>query len=75
MDVGALRKVLKRYGHWRRLEDHVSMLSETQGAPVGRALTPEEQKRLFEGLRRRPRRQHLDARGRGEARAAEGRRP
>lgn len=30
MDVGALRKVLKRYGHWRRLQDHVSMLSETE---------------------------------------------
>jgi len=30
MDVGALRKVLKRYGHWRRLQDHVSMLSRRQ---------------------------------------------
>jgi hypothetical protein len=44
MDVGALRKVLKRYGHWRRLQDHVTMLSEAEGAPIGRALTPEEQK-------------------------------
>jgi hypothetical protein len=43
MDVGALRKVLKRYGHWRRLQDDVSMLSETEGPPVGRALMPEEQ--------------------------------
>jgi hypothetical protein len=33
MDVGALRKVLKRYGHWRLLQDHVRMLSETGGAP------------------------------------------
>jgi hypothetical protein len=48
MDVGALRKVLKRYGHWRRQQDHVTMLSEAGGAPIGRALTPEEQKRLFE---------------------------
>jgi hypothetical protein len=48
MDVGALRKVLKRYGHWRRLQDHVAMLSEAGGAPIGRALTPEEQKRLLE---------------------------
>ena len=22
---GALRKVLKRYGHWRRLQDHVTI--------------------------------------------------
>ena len=36
MDVGALRKVLKRYGHWRRLQDHVTMLSEAEGAPIGR---------------------------------------
>ena len=27
IDVGTLRKVLKRYGHWRRLQDHVTMLS------------------------------------------------
>jgi integrase len=46
MDVGVLRQVLKRFGHWRRLEDHVQMLSEATGK-VGRALTPEEQKRLF----------------------------
>jgi hypothetical protein len=26
-NVGALRKVLKRYGHWRRLQDHVTMLA------------------------------------------------
>lgn len=59
MDVGALRKVLKRYGHWRRLEDHVSMLSETQGAPVGRALTPEEQNRLFEAAASNPEWEHV----------------
>ena len=41
MDVGTLRKVLKRYGHWRRLQDHVTMLSEAEGAPIGRALTNE----------------------------------
>lgn len=39
MDVGTLRKVLKRYGHWRRLRDHVTMLSEAEGVPIGRALT------------------------------------
>ena len=35
-DVGALRKVLKRYGHWRRLQDHVTMLSEAEGEPIAR---------------------------------------
>jgi integrase len=54
MDVGALRKVLKRYGHWRRLQDHVTMLSEAEGPPIGRALTPEEQKRLFEAAAGNP---------------------
>jgi integrase len=54
MDVGALRKVLKRYGHWRRLQDHVAMLSEAEGPPIGRALTPEEQKRLFEAAAGNP---------------------
>lgn len=48
MDVGALRQVLKRFKQWRRLEGDVKMLTEAGGAPVGRALTPEERKRLFE---------------------------
>ena len=40
MDVGTLRQVLKRYGHWRRLQDHVTMLSEADGAPsAGRSRT------------------------------------
>ena len=39
MDGGTLRKVLKRYGHWRRLRDHVTMLSEAERVPIGRALT------------------------------------
>lgn len=39
MDVGALRKVLKPYGHWRRLQEHVMILSEAQGRAIGRALT------------------------------------
>ena len=53
-DVGALRKVLKRYGHWRRLQDHVTMLSEAEGEPIGRTLTPEEQKRLLETAAKNP---------------------
>jgi hypothetical protein len=48
MDVGALRQVLRRFKQWRRLEDDVKMLTEAGGAPVGRALTVDEQKRLFE---------------------------
>jgi integrase len=48
MDVGALRQVLKRFKQWRRLEDDVKMLTESGGAPIGRALTPGEQVRLFE---------------------------
>jgi integrase len=48
MDIGALRQVLRRYRHWRRLEDDVVMLTESGGAPIGRVLTSEEQKRLFE---------------------------
>ena len=51
MDVGALRQVLRRFKQWRRLEDDVKMLTEAGGAPVGRALTPAEQKRLFRAAR------------------------
>jgi integrase len=47
MDVGALRRVLKRFRHWRRLEDDVKMLTESGGAPIGRVLGEEEQERLF----------------------------
>lgn len=32
IEVGALPDVLKRYGHWRRLQDYVTMLSEAGGA-------------------------------------------
>jgi integrase len=59
MDVGALRKVLKRSGHWRRLQDHVTMLSEAEGPPIGRALTPEEQKRLFDTAASNPEWEHV----------------
>ena len=86
MDVGALRQVLRRFKQWRRLEDDVKMLTEAGGAPVGRALTPEEQKRLFEAaasnpewehvlLRGRSGREHLNARSGGEARATTEHRP
>jgi integrase len=47
MDIGALRRVLKQCGHWRRLQDQVQSLPENQ-VPIGRALTLEEQQRLFD---------------------------
>jgi len=85
MDVGALRQVLKRFKQWRRLEDDVKMLTEAGGVPVGRALTPEEQKRLFEAAASNPEWAHVycaavlaantDAPRRGKARAAPGCRP
>jgi integrase len=59
MDVGALRQVLRRFKQWRRLEDDVKMLTEAGGAPVGRALTPAEQKRLFEAAANNPEREHV----------------
>jgi integrase len=39
--------VLKQCGHWRRLQDQVQSLPENQ-VPIGRALTLEEQQRLFD---------------------------
>jgi len=46
MDVGVLSRVLKSCGRWRALAEHVRNLPERQH-PVGRALTAEEQTRLF----------------------------
>lgn len=59
MDVGALRQVLRRFKQWRRLEDEVKMLTEAGGAPVGRALAPDEQKRLFEAAASNPEWEHV----------------
>ena len=47
MDVGVLSRVLKFCGRWRALADHVRNLPERQ-RPIGRALTPEERRRLFD---------------------------
>ena len=47
MDVGVLSRVLTFCGRWRALADHIKNLPERQ-RPVGRALTPEERKRLFD---------------------------
>jgi hypothetical protein len=46
MDVGVLSRVLKSCGRWRALADHVRNLPGRQ-LPVSRALTAEEQTRLF----------------------------
>ena len=59
MDVGALRQVLRRFKQWRRLEDDVKMLTEAGGVPVGRALTVEEQKRLFKSAASNPEWEHV----------------
>jgi len=47
MDVGVLSRVLKFCGRWRALADHVKNLPERQ-RPIGRALTGEERRRLFD---------------------------
>jgi hypothetical protein len=83
MDVGALRKVLKPYGHWRRLQDHVTMLGKAERAPIGRGSRPRNRSgcsRPLPGirvearlLRGGPRCEHVDARRRGEACPAQGR--
>jgi hypothetical protein len=78
----ALRHVLKRLKQWRRLEDDVKMLTESGGEPIGRVLTSDEQEHLFKTAEsnaewstctapRSSRREHLDARRRSEARAAQ----
>ena len=58
MDVGALRRVLKQSGHWRMLQDRVQNLPENQ-QPIGRALTPEEQARLFRAASSKPDWEHI----------------
>jgi hypothetical protein len=58
MDVGVLSRVLKFCGRWRALGDHVHNLPERQ-RPVGRALTPEERRRLFESAASNPEWEHV----------------
>lgn len=59
MDVGVLRKVLKRFKQWRRLEDDVKMLTESGGEPIGRVLALEEQERLFKTAEANPEWEHV----------------
>ena len=58
MDVGVLSRVLKSCGRWRALAEHVHNLPERQH-PVGRALTPEERKRLFDAAASNPEWEHV----------------
>jgi integrase len=59
MDVGALRQVLRRFKQWRRLQDDVKMLTEAGGAPIGRALSSDEQRRLFDTAASNPEWEHV----------------
>jgi integrase len=58
MDVGVLSRVLKSCGRWRALADHVRNLPERQH-PVGRSLTPDERKRLFDAAASNPEWEHV----------------
>jgi integrase len=58
MDVGVLSRVLKSCGRGRALADHVRNLPE-RPRPVGRALTPEERKRLFDSAASNPEWEHV----------------
>lgn len=58
MDVGALRRVLKQCGRWRMLQERVQTLPENQ-ASIGRALTVDEQNRLFEAASSNPEWEHV----------------
>ncbi len=59
MDIGALRRVMKRFKQWRRVEDDIKMLTESGGEPVGRLLTIEEQQRLFKTAEDNPEWEHV----------------
>jgi integrase len=58
MDVGVLSRVLKFSGRWRALADHVKNLPERQ-RPIGRALTSEERRRLFDVAASNPEWEHV----------------
>ncbi|HXW06859.1 MAG TPA: site-specific integrase [Vicinamibacterales bacterium] len=58
VDVGVLSRVLKFCGRWRALADHVKNLPERQ-RPIGRALTSEERRRLFDVAASNPEWEHV----------------
>jgi hypothetical protein len=58
MDVGVLSRVLKFCARWRALADHVQNLPERQ-RPIGRALTSQERRRLFDVAASNPEWEHV----------------
>jgi integrase len=52
-ELSVIRQVLKRAKLWYRFDDEYTTLRNRK-APVGRALTPEEQERLFQVARTKP---------------------
>jgi integrase len=47
LEIGTLRAILKRSGHWARLQPQVTMLATRDD--IGRAITPEEESALLQG--------------------------
>jgi integrase len=47
LEIGTLRAILKRSGHWARLQPQVTMLATRDD--IGRAITPEEESALLKG--------------------------
>jgi integrase len=47
LEIGTLRAILKRAGHWARIQPEVNML--TTRDDIGRAITPEEEAALLKG--------------------------
>ena len=58
IDVGFLARALKFAGRWRALKDHVEFMNEPKGL-IGRALTSEERRRLFEVAANNPEWEHV----------------
>jgi integrase len=46
LEIGTLRAILKRFGHWARLQPNVYMLATRDD--IGRAITPEEESALIQ---------------------------
>jgi integrase len=46
LEIGTLRAILKRFGHWARLQPNVNMLATRDD--IGRAITPDEESALIQ---------------------------
>ena len=46
LEIGTLRAIMKRFGHWARLQPNVNMLATRDD--IGRAITPEEESALLQ---------------------------